>query len=36
VTVLVNASEAGAVAFAASNSQLSLALAPPEDACCTS
>jgi Flp pilus assembly protein CpaB len=36
VTVLVTEAEAPAVAFAASNSQVSLALAPPEDACCNS
>jgi Flp pilus assembly protein CpaB len=36
VTLLVTEAEARAVAFAATNAELSLALAPPETACCTS
>jgi Flp pilus assembly protein CpaB len=36
VTLLVTEDEARAVAFAATNAELSLALAPPETACCTS
>jgi Flp pilus assembly protein CpaB len=36
VTVLVTEAEAPAVAFAAANGQVTIALAPPEDACCTS
>jgi Flp pilus assembly protein CpaB len=36
VTVLVTDAEAGGLAFAAANGVLTLALAPPEDACCTS
>jgi len=36
VTLLVTEDEARAVAFAATNAELSLALAPPETACCSS
>jgi Flp pilus assembly protein CpaB len=36
VTLLVTEAEARAVAFAAANGELSLALDPPENACCTS
>lgn len=36
VTLLVTEEEARTVAFAATNADLSLALAPPETACCTS
>ncbi len=36
VTLLVTEGEAGGVAYAAGNGELSLALAPPETACCTS
>jgi Flp pilus assembly protein CpaB len=36
VTVLVTDAEASGLAFAAANGVLTLALAPPEDACCTS
>jgi Flp pilus assembly protein CpaB len=36
VTVLVTEDEARGLAFAAANGVLILALAPPEDACCTS
>jgi Flp pilus assembly protein CpaB len=36
VTVLVTEDEARELAFAAANGVLTLALAPPEDACCTS
>jgi Flp pilus assembly protein CpaB len=36
VTLLVTANEARGLAFAAANGVLTLALAPPEDACCSS
>jgi Flp pilus assembly protein CpaB len=36
VTVLVTDAEVGGLAFAAANGVLTLALDPPEDACCTS
>ena len=36
VTLLVTSGEAAAVAYAASNGSVSIALAPPETACCTS
>ena len=36
VTLLVTEDEARGLAFAAANGVLTLALAPPEDACCTS
>jgi len=36
VTLLVTEDEAGAVAYAASNGSVSIAVAPPETACCTS
>ncbi len=36
VTLLVTEGEAGAVAYAAGNGSVSIALAPPETACCTS
>jgi Flp pilus assembly protein CpaB len=36
VTLLVTEGEAGGVAYAAGNGELSIALAPPEAACCTS
>jgi Flp pilus assembly protein CpaB len=36
VTLLVTAIEARGLAFAAANGVLTLALAPPEDACCSS
>ena len=36
VTLLVTEGEAGAVAYAAGNGEVSIALAPPETACCTS
>ena len=36
VTLLVAEAEAGAVAYAAGNGDISLAIAPPETACCTS
>ena len=36
VTLLVTEDEARGIAFAAANGVVTLALAPPEDACCSS